>query len=157
MVRFGTSAANRVMGGILVGLGVVALGEGVRLHALRTMLIAGAVVGDDTFPLLTGAVLVPLGIYAMAGRLVPVSAAPLPGSARTRMLWGAGLLAAYWTALPYLGYTAATALASTALFRAMGGYGWPAALLLGAGTTGAFHLIFRVWLVQPLPAGVLGF
>jgi hypothetical protein len=30
------------------------------------------------------------------------------------------------------------------------------ALLLGAVTTGALHLLFRVWLHQPLPTGLLG-
>jgi hypothetical protein len=38
----------------------------------------------------------------------------------------------------------------------MGAYRWPTALLLGAATTGMLHLIFRVWLLQPLPAGILG-
>jgi hypothetical protein len=155
MVTRGAGVANRVMGGILLGLGILALVEGRRLYTLRTTLVAGAVVGDDTFPLLVGAVLVPLGVYAMAGRLPVMSPAVSPARVRARMLQGAGLLAAYWIALPYLGYTEATALASAALFRTMGGHRWPAALLLAALTTGALHLIFRVWLLQPLPAGVL--
>jgi hypothetical protein len=46
-----------VVGGILVVLGLFALWEGWRLHALRTQMVAGAVVGDDTFPLIVGAAL----------------------------------------------------------------------------------------------------
>jgi len=38
----------------------------------------------------------------------------------------------------------------------MGGYRWPRALLLGSATTGALYLLFRVWLLQPLPTGLLG-
>jgi hypothetical protein len=75
---------------------------------------------------------------------------------RRRMLWSAGALVGYAAAVPYLGYTPATALAAVALFRAMGGYRWPAAALLGGGFTAAIHLLFRVWLRQPLPIGFLG-
>ena len=72
------------------------------------------------------------------------------------MLWGGGLLIGYWLALPWLGYTLATALAAVGLFRALGGYRWTVAVLFGALTAAALHLLFRVWLVQPLPAGIFG-
>jgi len=39
----------------------------------------------------------------------------------------------------------------------MGGYRWPLALLLGGVATGLLYLMFRVWLLQPLPTGLLGF
>ena len=45
-------AKGKVVGGILVLLGIVAIVEGVRLHALRTEMVAGAVGGDDTSSLL---------------------------------------------------------------------------------------------------------
>jgi hypothetical protein len=73
-----------------------------------------------------------------------------------RMILGTGVLAAYWVILPYLGYTGSTALVSTGLFRAMGGYRWPLALLFGGVTTVLLYLLFRVWLLQPLPTGLLG-
>ena len=73
-----------------------------------------------------------------------------------RMILGAGVLAAYWVIVPYLGYTGSTALVSTGLFHAMGGYRWPQALLLGGATTSVLYLLFRVWLLQPLPTGLLG-
>jgi hypothetical protein len=38
----------------------------------------------------------------------------------------------------------------------MAGYRWLAALVVGAVTTGALYLVFRVWLVEPLPTGWLG-
>ena len=55
-----------VMACVLIALGVVALAEGWRLHALRTQLVAGAVVGDDTVPLITGVALIVLGILVAA-------------------------------------------------------------------------------------------
>ena len=52
---------GRVVGGMLVLLGILSLREGWRLHALRTQMVAGAVVGDDTFPFIVGAALFLLG------------------------------------------------------------------------------------------------
>ena len=147
----------RIMGAILVAVGGVALAEGVRLYRLREALVAGAVVGDDTFPLIVGAALVVLGLYLLgATPASPVRADWPAGAVRARMLGGAGLLVLYWLIVPWIGYTASTGLVSVALFRTMGGYGWPAAALLGGATTGGLYLLFRVWLLQPLPSGLLG-
>jgi putative tricarboxylic transport membrane protein len=148
---------GRVAGGMLVLLGILSLWEGWRLYALRTQMVAGAVVGDDTFPFIVGAALLLLGasiLFVVKPPLVKV--ARPSGEPRTRMILGAGVLAAYWIIVPYLGYTGSTALVSTGLFRAMGGYRWPFALLLGGATTGLLYLLFRVWLLQPLPTGLLG-
>lgn len=148
---------GRIVGGILFLLGAVALVEGRRLYHLRESLVAGAVVGDDTLPMIVGAALVVLGAYLFFVAPPPAARVELPGGAiRTRMLAGAALLVAYWFMVPWLGYTGSTALVSTALYRRVGGYGWPTALLLGAVTTGALYLLFRVWLLQSLPTGLLG-
>ena len=145
------------MGGTLVVLGVLSLWEGWRLHALRTQMVAGAVVGDDTFPLIVGAALLLLGASILfVAKLPQVKVARPYGEPRMRMILGASILAAYWVIVPYLGYTGSTALVSTGLFRAMGGYRWPQALLLGGAATGMLYLLFRVWLLQPLPTGLLG-
>jgi hypothetical protein len=120
-------------------------------------MVAGAVVGDDTFPLIVGAALLLLGAsIRFVAKLPQVTVAPPYGEPRMRMIMGAGVLVAYWVIVPYLGYTGGTALASTGLFGAMGGYRWPRALLLGGATTGLLYLLFRVWLLQPLPTGLLG-
>ena len=146
-----------MVGGALVLLGILSLWEGWRLHALRTQMVACAVVGDDTFPTLVGAALLLLGAsILLVVKLPQVKVARPYGAPRMRMILGAGVLAAYWLIVPYLGYTAGTALVSTGLFRAMGGYRWPQALLLGGATTGLLYLLFRVWLLQPLPTGLLG-
>ena len=148
---------RRVVGVVLVLLGILAILEGRRLHALRTQMVAGAVVGDDTFPIVVGVALFLLGAAAAFYARPPVVEVTLPyGTARLRMLSSAGVLIGYWIILPYVGYTGSTALASIALYRAMGGYRWPIAVLLGSATTGVLYLLFRVWLRQPLPAGWLG-
>ena len=148
---------GRVVGGMLVLLGILSLWEGWRLHALRTQMVAGAVVGDDTFPFIVGAALLLLGASILfVAKLPQVTVAQAPREPSMRMILGAGVLVAYWAIVPYLGYTGSTALVSTGLFHAMGSYRWPLALLLGGATTGLLYLLFRVWLLQPLPTGLLG-
>lgn len=146
-----------MVGWTLVLLGILSLWEGWRLYALRTQMVAGAVVGDDTFPFIVGAALLLLGASILIIAKPPQMKVARPsGEPRMRMILGAGVLAAYWVIVPYLGYTMGTALVSTGLFRAMGGYRWRLALLLGGATTGLLYLLFRVWLLQPLPTGLLG-
>jgi hypothetical protein len=152
----GRSLDGAIVGSLLVLLGGLALGEAWRLHGLRTEMVAGAVVGDDTFPFAVGAALVALGVATVVVRR-PVTRVSLPrGRTGARMVASAGILAAYAALVPHAGYTGSTALASVALFRVMGGYRWGPALLLAAGATGMLHLLFRVWLRQPLPTGWLG-
>jgi putative tricarboxylic transport membrane protein len=148
--------AGRLVGAALIVLGLVALREGWRLLALRESLVAGATVGDDTFPLTVGAGLLGLGVVVLLAGL-PHQHVELPtGHVRAQMLSAAGALVAYWVLAPWLGYTAATALVALALYRTMGGYRWPATLFLAAVSTGALYLVFRVWLHEPLPTGLLG-
>ena len=156
-MQSGHPTEGRVVGGLLVLLGILSLWEGWRLYGLRTQMVAGAVVGDYTFPIIVGAAMLGLGAHVLlVARLPRVKVAMPYGEPRMLMILGAGVLAAYWGILPYLGYTASTALVSVGLYRAMGGYRWPLALLLGGATTGALYLMFRVWLLEPLPTGWLG-
>jgi hypothetical protein len=146
------------MGGALFALGVVALLESRRLHRLRTQMVAGAVVGDDTLPLIVGLALLAFGILVgFVAPPAPVKVTWPAGRQRVQMLTAAGLLAAYWLMLPYVGYTGSTAVVSVGLYRAMGGYRWPISLLLGAVSAGLLFLMFRVWLLEPLPTGWFGF
>ena len=120
-------------------------------------MLAGAVVGDDTLPLLVGVALVLIGGYLLlGGRVAPARPERADAPTRRRMLWSAGVLAAYGAAMPHLGYTSSTALAAALLFRVMGGYRWRAAALLSGALTAALYLLFRVWLKQPLPVGLFG-
>jgi hypothetical protein len=147
----------RLAGGALLALGGFALYEGARLVGLRNEMLAGAVVGDDTLPLLVGVALVLLGGYLLLAGRVQAVRPQFPDAPTSRRMLGSALaLAGYCAAMPHLGYTASTALAAVLLFRVMGAYRWPACLLLSAGVTGALYLLFRVWLKQPLPVGILG-
>ncbi len=154
MWQYGPVQERRITGGLLVLLGALALLEARRLAAFRDEMLAGAVVGDDTFPRVVGAALFLLGLHAIFFARWPERRVELPtGAARRQLLLGAGALVAYCLVTPYLGYTLSTLGVSTGLYRAMGGYRWPVALLIGVVTTGTLHLLFRVWLVEPLPTG----
>ena len=147
-----------VTGGILIALGLLALLEAHRLAALREEMVAGAVVGDDTLPRLVGLALLLLAAYVLVLARWPAPRARFPrGPAGRRIVAGAGALVAYYVAAPLAGYTLSTLLVATALYRTMGGYRWWVAALIGAATTGVLYLMFRVWLLQPLPGGWLGF
>ena len=148
---------RRVAGGVLVLLGAIALIEARHLATLREQMVAGAVVGDDTFPWIIGAALVVLGLYALFVARWPVTHVSFPtGAERRRLLTSAGVLVAYYVITPYLGYTLGTLVVATGLYRAMGSYRWSVALLVGCVTTGALYLMFRVWLLEPLPTGWVG-
>jgi putative tricarboxylic transport membrane protein len=148
---------RRVAGAVLTLLGGLALVEARRLSALREEMVAGAVVGDDTFPMILGVSLLLLGGYVLFLARWPASSISFPtGDVRRRIIASAAIFSGYYVITPYLGYTLSTLLASTTLFRTMGAYRWRVAFLMGIVTTGALYLMFRVWLLQPLPTGWLG-
>lgn len=148
---------RRIAGVILIVLGALAVVEARRLSALREEMVAGAVVGDDTFPLIIGASLLLLGAYVLLLARWPAPSVTFPtADVRDRIVGSAGIFFGYYLATPYLGYTLSTLLASTALFKTMSTYPWPVASLIGAATTAALYLMFRVWLLQPLPTGWTG-
>jgi hypothetical protein len=148
---------RRIAGGILVVLGAVALLEARRLAGLREEMVAGAVVGDDTFPWVIGLALLLVGLHAIAFARWSVHDVTFPaGAERGQLVGSAGALIVYYVITPYLGYTLSTLVVATGLYRALGRYRWPVALLIGGVTTGALYLVFRVWLVEPLPTGWVG-
>jgi hypothetical protein len=149
---------RRVTGVVLLLLGLLALLEAHRLAGLREELVAGAVVGDDTLPRLVGLALVLLGAYALVLARWPAPRVRFPrGGERARMLASAGALVAYYVIAPLAGYTLGTLLVAATLYWTMGGYRWWVAAAAGLATTAALYLMFRVWLLQPLPGGWLGF
>ena len=77
-------------------LGADALIEARRLAALREEMVAGAMVGDDTFPWIIGASFLLLGLYALFVARWPVRPVSFPtGAERRQLLTSAGALAAY--------------------------------------------------------------
>ena len=76
---------------LLLLLGTVALIEARRLATLREEMVAGAVVGDDTFPWVIGAALVLLGLYILVGAVGSWRSWGFPGRQRPRLAPGRAL------------------------------------------------------------------
>jgi hypothetical protein len=90
-----------VTGGVLALLGGVSLFEARRLAALREEMVAGAVVGDDTFPWIIGVSLLLLGVYTLFIARWPMTHVRFPaGVERRQLLTSAGALAVYYIITP---------------------------------------------------------
>jgi hypothetical protein len=86
---------------MLVLLGAIALLEAQRLAVLREETVAGAVVGDDTFPRIIGVALVVLGLYALILARWTVPHVTFPPRAACRPLVGSVVaLVAYYLITP---------------------------------------------------------
>lgn len=127
------------------------------IEARRLAPLRSGIVGDDTFPMILGILFLFLGGYLL---FFAHPSAVKPSFPREiilqRMLWSAGFLVGYWAILPILGYLVSTLLALVALFKSAGGYRWAKCLFLGAIVALALHVVFRVWLLLPLPRGLWG-
>lgn len=144
--------ADRVAGGMFVVLGLMSLLEGWRLYPLRR-----GVVGDQTFPLVLGVVMVGLG----------ASLALFPPPAKKRPTWpekaeailmaeGAGFLVLYWIVLPFLGFPVATFIAASGLFATISRFRWYTCLFSAVILTSFFYAMFIAWLGMPFPIGIFG-
>ena len=154
MFKFGRKiSADRFGGALFLILGVASLLESTRLRPLR---IRDAV-GDDTFPLILGVVLVILGgLMAFVLKPRPIQVTFPRGAIARRMAGSMASLFGYWAALPYLGYVPTTAICSLLLFRLFGAFRWMTCLLASALLTGSVYLVFVRFLKMPFPIGIFG-
>lgn len=144
--------ADLVSGVVLLGLAAAALAEALRIRDDWQ--------GAKLMPAAAGMVFLLLGASHLvrALRMAPEaggSAWPdAAGWRRVSVVFGALVL--YVAALPYLGFLVATAGFLLGLLRLLGTFSWPMTMLLTAVASMASHVVFKVWLGMPLPAGPLG-
>jgi hypothetical protein len=136
-----------VCGGVLVGIGVLALLEVLRMRDGWT--------GARLMPAVVGAGLVGLGLAH--ARIAPAAVVWPDADGARRVVLVVALLALYVASLPWLGFLFATALFVLPLVRWLGGWSWPAVLVTTAAVAIASDVVFRQWLGMPLPTGVAGF
>src|SRR3546814_416372 len=79
------------------------------------------------------------------------------GSDSKRLLSLAGLLVAYFVALPWLGHVIATAVFCVLLIRLLSDIGWPRILVYSSAFTAVLYLLFVTVFNVPLPRGILTF
>lgn len=147
-------SAERIAGAIFIFLGAISLIESFRLRTLR---IRDAV-GDDTFPLILGVVLLGLGILKTFIIKEPSRQIIFPrGKVARKIIVSMVTLFAYWGCLEFLGYLVSTFLSSLVLFNMFGDYRWRFCLVASIVTTASLYLIFIRFLKMPFPVGIFGF
>lgn len=144
--------AKPICGVILLGLAAASLVEALRIRDDWQ--------GAKLVPAVLGIVFVLLGIAHLMSRRRAGASEGGPswpdaeGWRRVGLVFGA--LVAYVLALPYLGFLPATAALLLGLIRLLGTFSWPVTVVLTALSAVASHVVFKVWLGMPLPAGPLG-
>ncbi len=147
-------SGERAIGFIFIFLGAISLVESFRLRPLRMR----DAVGDDTFPLILGVVLLALGILKTFVVRGPVRKVVFPkGKVARKIIGSMGMLFVYWAFLGFLGYVISTFLSSVALFRLFGDYRWRTCFLAAVILTTSLYLIFIRFLRMPFPIGIFGF
>jgi len=147
-------SGQHAAGFIFILLGVLSLAESFRLRPLRMR----DAVGDDTFPLILGVVLLSLGILKTFVVKAPAKRVSFPrGKVAGKILGSMATLFAYWACLAYLGYVVSTFLGSGVLFKLFGEYRWRTCLVASTLLTTSLYIIFIRFLKMPFPIGILGF
>ncbi len=145
-------SAERVAGVIFLLIGIFSIVESFRLRPMRVR----GVVGDDTLPLIIGAILSGLGVIKTFLVEPPATKVVFPkGKVAQRIIGSMGVLFAYWACLSYLGYIISTFLCSMVLFKFFSNYHWYTILIASALLTFSMHVIFIYFLKMPFPIGVL--
>ena len=144
-------AADRILGIILLLLGVACLVEGTRVW--------DGMGGTGFMPVIMGVVFGALSL----GFLVswsPSRESPLilwPAKGNRQKIGFLSLALVFYTLLvPWIGYLISTTLFLIGLVCAMGGVRWGRGLIFSLITSSCTYFIFKVWLKMPLPAGFLG-
>ena len=146
-------SGERAIGFIFILLGAISLVESFRLRPLRMR----DAVGDDTFPLILGVVLLALGILkAFVLTEVPRKVMFPQGRVARKIIGSIVTLFAYWACLSYLGYVISTFLSAAVLFRFFGDYRWRTCGIAAGILTGTLYLVFIRFLKMPFPIGIFG-
>ena len=145
--RRGANRLHLLVGSVLVGLGALALGEAVGLRDEWP--------GARLLPALVGLALVLLGGAHLTGPALEPPKWP-DASGRRRLAFVAIVLSFYVFGLPTLGFLTATALFLFALLRGLGSLSWVTAGVVAGAVALGSQVVFRHWLVLPLPSGLLG-
>ncbi len=140
--------ADRVVGWTLLCLGAVCAIEGWRTW--------DGVGGTGFFPAILAVAFGLLGAGFQFGGTVREDEIPILWPDRTGrrvMAQVVSALIAYAILMPWIGYAFSTVLFLAGVCRIIGTMRWSYGLLFGIVVSAATHVVFKVWLNMPLPAG----
>jgi putative tricarboxylic transport membrane protein len=146
---------NRFAGILSIGIGSLSIFEGTKLYSMRMSIM----VGDHTFPILIGAILVILGLtFLFNSQGVEFFIAKLPSKQVKKTIYLSIItMFIYLFLIPILGYLISTFLAVTALFKIFGSFKWLKCLLMSSIFSICLYMIFILWLKMPFPSGIFVF
>jgi len=142
--------ADRILGILLLLLGLLCLVEGIRVW--------DGIGGTGFMPLLLGIVfaLLSLGFLVLRPQNQESPSIPWPAKDVCRKI---GLilisLVVYVLLLPWIGFLLGTTFFLTALVWIMGRVRWGYSLAFGVVVSIITHVVFKIWLNMPFPAGWL--
>ena len=142
--------ADRILGILLALLALFCIAEGVRVW--------DGIGGTGFIPLILGVVFALLSLGVLTSRSQNQKPPPIPWPARG--VWRRiGLifltLVLYILLLPWIGYLLGTIFFLTALMRVMGKVRYGYGLIFGIAVSVMTHVVFKIWLSLPFPAGTL--
>lgn len=145
---------------VLAGLVLAALGGFIALRAASWDLMGEDGPGPGFFPLGYGVLMLALSAALTLRAVVRPAArtaapAGLPGQLRALLTWA--VFAASALAMQYIGFTISFALLAIFIVAYVFRRSWRSAVLVGAGCSAGFWLVFSQLLGVALPVGPLGF
>jgi hypothetical protein len=143
--------ADRVVSLILLCLAAICAIEGWRTW--------DGVGGTGFFPAILAGIFGLLGLGFLVGKTPLEDNVPIRWPDRTSWRQIAQVFSAlivYTVLIPWIGYAVATTLFLAGLCRTIGSRRWTYGFLFGAVVSAVTHVIFKIWLNMPLPAGPWG-
>ena len=142
--------ADRILGILLALLALFCIVEGVRVW--------DGLGGTGFIPLLLGIVFALLSLGVLVPRSQDQKPPSIPWPAKG--VWQQiGLiflsLVLYILLLPWIGYLLGTTFLFTALMWVVGRVRWGYGLIFGGVVSAITHVVFKIWLSMPFPAGIL--
>lgn len=144
--------SDRILGWVLLGLALLALGEGWRIW--------DKIGGTGFMPVIIGIIFSLLGLGLLLRRPGPEKDEPVFGTEQAgwrRVGLTCIVFSLFVLTIPLVGYTIGSIVFLTILFKIMGVVRWRTGFLFGIVAAVSTYVIFKILLSMPLPDGFLGY
>ncbi len=144
--------SDRILGWVLLGLALLALGEGWRTW--------DKIGGTGFMPVMIGIIFSLLGLGLLFSRPDPEKDQPIFGTEQAgwrRVGLTCITFALFVLTIPFIGYVIGTIVFLTILFKIMGVIRWRTGFMYGIVGSASTYVIFKILLSMPLPDGFWGY